>query len=431
MSQQAARSCPFTDVCAGVSTRPLNACVALPVGILASTALPSVCYNAGRHSTQLGTQPTDDVAMLGTFLLVAGSLAAVIDDPLHRPTSPQTKPPAANTACLAALDEGVKPVTQTSASDGDQNAQAAHKLPVLPKAITSFGAATIGDQIYVYGGHHGKAHHYNDAGQSGDLLQLDGTAGKAWQTLATGPRLQGLALVAHGGAVYRVGGFEARNNESEEQNLWSLAEFARYDLKQQKWHPLPPMPAPRSSFDAAVNGDRVVVVGGWSMQGGDKNATWLETAVMYDLRQTDGQWSELPKPPFQRRALSVGALGQNIYAIGGMQPDGKVTRRTAIFDLKANAWREGPELPGEDMEGFGSACCELGDRLYVSTMSGKLWRLSRDEKSWEPMQPLADGRFFHRMLPLSHDRLVLFGGASMQRGKHASVEVVSPQPAKP
>ncbi len=46
-------------------------------------------------------------------------------------------------------------------------------FPDLPRAITSFGAAVVDDSIYVYGGHHGRAHHYSLTGQSGELLQLN------------------------------------------------------------------------------------------------------------------------------------------------------------------------------------------------------------------------------------------------------------------
>lgn len=359
--------------------------------------------------------------MVGTLLIVIGCLTAQ-DDTILVQTGCQP-------VCVAAPAKGVKPVTENLAARPDQpNATAT--LPALPKAITSFGAATIGRDLYVYGGHHGKAHHYYDAGQSGDLLRLDTVASKAWENMASGPRLQGLALVAHAGALYRVGGFEARNKESEEQSLWSLADFARYDLEKNEWRTLPRMPTPRSSFEAVVSGDSLVVVGGWSMQGGEKTVTWLDTALAYDLRAADGQWRELPKPPFQRRALSVGAIHQNIYAIGGMQSDGKVTRRTSVFDQTAGQWRDGPELPGEEMDGFGSACCTVDDRLYVSTSSGKLLRLSTDGKSWELAQQLANARFFHRMAPLDNNRLVLLGGASMQRGKYSSVEVVT-LPATP
>src|SRR5947207_391623 len=103
------------------------------------------------------------------------------------------------------------------------------KLPDLPQAITSFGAAILGDGLYVYGGHFGAAHHYSQEGQSGKLLRLDVKQPDGWQELAGGPRLQGLAMVAHGGKLYRAGGFIARNAKEAEQDLWSVEDFASYD----------------------------------------------------------------------------------------------------------------------------------------------------------------------------------------------------------
>ena len=69
-------------------------------------------------------------------------------------------------------------------------------IPDLPQAITSFGAAVLGDTVYVYGGHHGHAHHYSQSGQSGDLLRLSLKNPTTWELVATGPKLQGLAMVA-------------------------------------------------------------------------------------------------------------------------------------------------------------------------------------------------------------------------------------------
>ena len=295
-------------------------------------------------------------------------------------------------------------------------------LPDLPQAITSFGAALQDDALYVYGGHHGQAHHYSRAGQSGDLLRLRLDDPSTWEVVSTGPKLQGLALVAHGGKLHRVGGFTARNTEDEEQDLWSVADFARFDPATMKWQDLPAMPSPRSSFDAAVAGDTLYVVGGWIMQG-DEETQWHDGACAVDLSRTPLEWKPLPKPPFERRALSVGTVGGKVYAIGGMQPGGEVTTRTAVYDPKHCAWTEGPKLPGDDMEGFGTASFPVGDRLYASTAMGKVLRLSADGGSWQVAGDLRIGRFFHRMLPIDSKHFAILGGANMKQGRFSAVEL--------
>ena len=301
-------------------------------------------------------------------------------------------------------------------------------FPSLPKPITSFGAAVLNGAIYVYGGFEGTAHHYYNEGQSGDLVKLavtvDAQPEGKWDPVATGPRLQGLALVSRRrSALYRIGGFEARNKEADKQDLWSRADCVRFDPKTSKWHELPPMPSARSSFDAAVAGDSVYVVGGWIMRG-DQETVWQETAYSLNLATAEPAWEELPKPPFKRRALSVGSFQGRIYAVGGMQPEGKVTRQVDVYSPTTRQWTQGPELPGEAMEGFGTSCCSAGDRFYVSTSSGKLLRLSDDGKSWELVRQLATARFFHRMLGLPGGRLISLAGANMHQGKYDTVELL-------
>ncbi|MBT6158160.1 MAG: PQQ-binding-like beta-propeller repeat protein [Planctomycetaceae bacterium] len=304
-----------------------------------------------------------------------------------------------------------------------ENASSSQKLPALPRAITSFGAAVLDDALYIYGGFHGVAHHYSDKGQSGDLLRLDLKKPTEWKVVAKGPKLQGHALVAQGGKLYRVGGFTAKNKDDEDQDLWSVPDFARFDPKTSKWEELPPMPSPRSSFDAIAIDDTIYVVGGWSMQG-DKEADWQETAIAIDLSKSPLKWKEVAKPPFQRRALSVGTINGKLHAIGGMQPNGKITTNTAVYDPKTDSWSKGPKLPGDDMNGFGSACFPLGKRLFVTTATGKVLTLSNDGKSWTPTGKTPTARFFHRMLPVDDNHFGLLGGASMKTGKFSEVELL-------
>src|SRR5688500_3705689 len=77
--------------------------------------------------------------------------------------------------------------------------------PLLPEAISSFGATAADGAIYVYGGHVGRAHAHSRDNLRGDLRRL-APGDASWTTLASGPPLQGTALVAFETSLFRVGG---------------------------------------------------------------------------------------------------------------------------------------------------------------------------------------------------------------------------------
>ncbi|MEM8670771.1 MAG: kelch repeat-containing protein [Planctomycetota bacterium] len=298
------------------------------------------------------------------------------------------------------------------------------KYPAVPEMVTSFGAAIAGDSVYMYGGHMGRAHQYYAEAQGKTLWRLNLKDPKAWEAVSTdGPGLQGLAMVAHDGKLYRIGGFTAKNKDGEDRNLWSQANVTCFDPSTNKWSDMAPMPEPRSSFDAAVLDGKIYVVGGWQMQG-DGETQWHKSAYMLDLSKPDSKWKALPEPPFQRRALSIAAHDGKVYVLGGMQRAGGPSTRVDVFDPKTNQWSEGPSLQGEGMEGFGSAAFAVGGNLYASTYSGLLQQLSADGKSWAPVTELERDRFFHRLLPLSENQLLSLGGASMSSGKFEEVDII-------
>ena len=296
--------------------------------------------------------------------------------------------------------------------------------PPIPEKVTSFGAAVLDGAIYVYGGHTGGAHSYSNTSSASTLRRLDLQRPNGWEALGSGPGLQGLALVAHGGKLYRIGGFLAKNAEGEEHDLWSQDSVAIYHPQEGQWSKGPSLPEPRSSFDAAVLGDTIYVVGGWKLAG-NEDTKWHQTAYALDLSEEQLCWKALPAPPFRRRALSVAAHDGKLYVIGGMQPEEGPTTRVDVFDPASQRWTEGPSLQGEAMEGFGSAAYALNGRLYVSTYSGTLQRLSRDGSLWEVVAETPTARFFHRMLPVGHEHLVLIGGASMETGKFEELDVLT------
>ena len=338
---------------------------------------------------------------------------------------------------VIAVMETIAAVAPTSALCEESQAitRPTKQYAPLPELVTSFGAAIENASLYVYGGHTGRAHAYHAETQANTLRRLDLATGK-WETLLQGPRLQGLAMVAHNGKLYRIGGFTAKNKDGEEQDLWSQDTVACYSIgnatdkadkaDKARWTELPRLPQPRSSFDAAVLDGKIYVVGGWTMAGKAEHV-WLQSAYSLDLSSNSGQdakWVALPQPPFQRRALSVAAHDGKLYVIGGMPQKGEPTRRVDIYDPQSQRWSQGPDLQGKVMDGFGSAAFATGGRLYVSTYSGKLQRLSANGKSWEVVQTLERDRFFHRMLPISEKQLLTVGGASMETGKFEEVDVI-------
>jgi len=93
-------------------------------------------------------------------------------------------------------------------------ALAAEALPPLPEGIASFGAAVAGDYLYVYGGHIGQTHEHSVENLSRGFRRLNlGNSGRGWEDLGEVAGLQGVALVAHGGKVYKVGGMTADNHK--------------------------------------------------------------------------------------------------------------------------------------------------------------------------------------------------------------------------
>lgn len=303
-----------------------------------------------------------------------------------------------------------------------------HQLAPLEKGITSLGAAVVGEDLYIFGGHFGGAHHYSTEGQSGEFRKLSLAKPGAWEVLPAGPKLTGLALVAHAGKLYRIGGFAAKNDESKKQDLWSQDGFAAFDIAAGKWTDLPALPAGRSSHDAAVLDGKLYVVGGWNMAG-DKETSWHTKGLVCDLASPTLEWKEFDVP-FKRRAVSLAAFNGKIYVIGGMQEEGSTTTRTDVYDPASQTWAEGPALQGNSMDGFGTSSFAVGDKLLVSTMSGSVQQLSADGKSWNLVGQLKQPRFFHRLLATPKAEAVIVGGASMTTGKTVELELLSAAPAE-
>jgi N-acetylneuraminic acid mutarotase len=302
----------------------------------------------------------------------------------------------------------------------------------LPGAVNSFGGAVLGDWLYVYSGHTSETHKYN-GGTTKHFRRLNLKDRTTWEELPCGPSLQGVTLVAHGDRLYRIGGMSAHNRPGQPNDLISVADFARFDTKAKTWTDLTPLPSPRSTHDAVVLGDKIYVIGGWWMKGGDSaNAEFLDTALVCDLAQPKPRWEELPTPPFHRRALAVASHEGKIYVLGGLSEDTEVVKAVAIYDPASRTWSRGPDLPGPRLEGFAPSAFEVEGKLYVSGVDGRVLRLNEAGDGWEAIGDLAIPRLTHRLLPgIAHDVLAVggnFAGAPVRFIESMPLGGTSPGP---
>jgi N-acetylneuraminic acid mutarotase len=299
-------------------------------------------------------------------------------------------------------------------------------IAALPFPITSFGAATIGTKLYVYGGHTGDAHAYVNEDQNDKLLVLDLASEKPeWTELSTNEKLQGLGMVAYKNEVIILGGFTAMNKKGEKQNLKSQTYVRAFDVDKKSWRDLPALPEPRSSHDAALIGSTIYVVGGWNMQGNGEDTDWHTTAWSMDLAAANPQWKKISDPPFTRRAVATVAHDDKLFVIGGMNENDGPTKDAEIYDPQSNTWHDAASIIGEKaMAGFGAAGWSINGTLFITSHEGDVERWDADKKNWVAVGKTKEARFFNRLLPVNGKQLISIGGANMEVGKYTEVELI-------
>lgn len=295
-------------------------------------------------------------------------------------------------------------------------------VPDLPTGITSFGAASLGSDIYVYGGHSGEAHSYSVETTLPNLWKLSLSQPDDWSSLPATSRSQGASLLAHEGRLIRVGGLQAANQSEEDERLVSLNEVGSFDPVSKSWSDLTPLPKPRSSHDSALLDDTIYVIGGWTLNGVSADAEWFESMYVGKVDADKITWRSEPQP-FKVRANAVAAVDGKVYSVGGMGTEEGTTNDLNIYDVKSGTWSKGPSLPKGIMDGFGASACVVGNHIYVSAYMGIVYRLSENGESWNEVGNLQERRFFHRLVPAGSNRIIAIGGANRQSGHLSSVEL--------
>ena len=214
-------------------------------------------------------------------------------------------------------------------------------------------------------------------------VSVVGSAGAApsdWSTHAPLPlpRTEVAAAVIRNEIVV-VGGFTIDGGASRRADAYSPA--------RDSWRRLPDLPIGVHHAMAVGAQGKVYVLGGYTATG-----TTLRTVFVLE----NGAWRALPRMPFPRAAAGVGLAGRRIVVAGGVGEGRRLARNALVFDLRTRRWSSAPgPTPREHLgvTSFAGTVYAIAGRtsgLDTNLLHFESWRPG--QSSWQRLQPIPDSR---------------------------------------
>ncbi|HUS65177.1 MAG TPA: kelch repeat-containing protein [Kofleriaceae bacterium] len=203
--------------------------------------------------------------------------------------------------------------------------------------------------------------------------------------IASGPRLEA-AVVAHGGLVYVIGGFDSPTHVT--------GAVAIYDPATDAWREGARMPQALHHVSAVAVGGRVVVTGGLRLD-------FSPTGVVAIYDPAADRWeSGAPMPAgTERGAAAVGVVGDEVMVAGGSRDD--AVDLVSSYSPANDRWTERAPLPAAAYHGV---AVSAGGALYVigglsaglldgsSRAMADVLRYDPDADAWVPRAPMPTPR---------------------------------------
>jgi hypothetical protein len=192
------------------------------------------------------------------------------------------------------------------------------------------------------------------------------------------PRTEVAAAVV-GNEIVVVGGFTADGGASTRADAYSPA--------RNSWRRLPDLPIGVHHAMAAGVAGRAYVLGGYTATG-----TTLRAAFVLER----GAWRALQRMPFPRAAAGAGVAGRRIVVAGGIGERRRLARRALVFDLRTRRWSSAPgPTPREHLgvTSFAGTVYAVAGRtagLDTNLLHFESWRPGQSR--WQRLQPIPDSR---------------------------------------
>ena len=245
------------------------------------------------------------------------------------------------------------------------------ELAPMEIARSEHPAVVLDDEIVVLGGLIEVG-----VGRTGVTASVEAytPATDTWRILTELPeaRHHGMAAVV-GDRIFFIGGYTSAGDPST----------AVWELDGDTWVGRAPTPIPVGAASAAAVGQEIYLVGGVP------EGLFLRYEVARD------RWYALAPPPTRREHVASVHVNGEVWAIAGRWM-GEIFDTTDIFDLETETWREGPRLL-DPRSGFGAVVVE--DSVFVA--GGEVFdpdealksveRLDDESRGWLSVESLPHG----------------------------------------
>ena len=119
----------------------------------------------------------------------------------------------------------------------------------------------------------------------------------------------------------------------------SLNSVVLYDIKNNKWKQLAPLPYEVNQMATVRWGDNIVVIGGRDKHGK------VDTVIIYNVKTE--QYHMLPAMRCKRYGCTGVVIGNNIVVLGGRDERGHDLKSVEVFNFESYTWQELPEMSQE------------------------------------------------------------------------------------
>jgi N-acetylneuraminic acid mutarotase len=192
------------------------------------------------------------------------------------------------------------------------------------------------------------------------------------------PRTE-VSSAAVGGEIVVVGGFTIDGGASRRADA--------YSPMRDSWRRLPDLPIGVHHAMAVGAGGKAYVLGGYTVTG-----TTLRTAFVLQ----NGAWGVLPRMPFPRAAAGAGVAGGRIVVAGGIGENRRLARNALAFDLRTRRWSVVPGPTPREHLGVtslsGTVYAVGGRTAGLDTNLLHFESFRPGDRAWRRLQPVPDPR---------------------------------------